>query len=232
VSLALAIDCAAPEIGLAVGVLGDPTPRWSWSVRADRGADGLLGPALLEALAQLQAGEALSHVIVAAGPGTFTGLRVGLATALGVALAAEVPVIPVCSLLARAAQITDDVDVLVLLDGRKQRMYGASFRCGPGLPIARGPAQDLPLDALLPAAPFLAVGEGAAVAAARIEAAGGRVHPRPCAPPLGALLRLGAALPAMDPAAVELRYVRPPDAVVPAALAARRAVALGSTTST
>ena len=47
-----------------------------------------------------------------------------------------------------------------------------------------------------------------------------------------ALLRLGALLPAMDPAAVELRYVRPPDAVVPAALAARRALGVGTTTST
>ncbi|MBL8616705.1 MAG: tRNA (adenosine(37)-N6)-threonylcarbamoyltransferase complex dimerization subunit type 1 TsaB [Deltaproteobacteria bacterium] len=231
-SLALAIDCSAPEIGLAMGSLGDPRPRWAWSARADRGADGLLGPALVEALAQRAAGEALQHVIVAVGPGTFTGLRVGLATALGVALAAEVPVIPVCSLLARAAQITDEVDVLALLDGRKQRMYGASFRCGPGLPLARGPVADLPLDALLPAGHFVAVGEGAVVAAARVEAAGGRVHPQASAPPLGALLRVGALLPAMDPAAVELRYVRPPDAVVPAALAARRALGVGTTTST
>ena len=223
-TLALVVDCAAPEIGLAVGTLGDPQPMWTWSARVERGADGLLGPALAEALGLLWADRRLGVVVVTIGPGTFTGLRVGLSTALGVALAADLPVIPLCSLRARAAMVEGPGPVLALLDARKGRMYGACFRDGGAEAVPGWAPADLPLEALLPAAPFIAVGEGAVVARAAVEAAGGVVYATAAQPPLGAALRLAARLPAVDPAAVTLAYIRPPDAVVPAALAARRAL--------
>lgn len=214
--LVLCVDCAAPVVGLSIGPADGLGPAWSsWSARVSRGADGLLAPELQAQLSEAaRRGGALVRVAVTVGPGTFTGLRVGLATALGVALALGLPVVPLCSLRARAAMVGGGLPVLALLDARKGRFYGATFTGEGGAVPLTAPA-DAPLELLLPPGPFLAVGEGALVAAERIDAAGGQLAPEADAPPLSAMARLSAGEPGLDPAAVELAYIRPPDAQVP-----------------
>jgi tRNA threonylcarbamoyladenosine biosynthesis protein TsaB len=71
----------------------------------------------------------LDALAVSIGPGSFTGLRVGAATAKGLALAREVPVAPVPTLDALAATLPFAADpVCPLLDARKGEVYCSLYR--------------------------------------------------------------------------------------------------------
>jgi tRNA threonylcarbamoyladenosine biosynthesis protein TsaB len=72
----------------------------------------------------------LDGVAVSLGPGSFTGLRIGLAAAKGIALAAGRPLLGVPTLDALAAQIPggSDLPLCCLLDARKQQVYAAFYR--------------------------------------------------------------------------------------------------------
>ena len=74
-------------------------------------------------------------IAVGRGPGSFTGIRVGLSVALGLSLGSGVAAWPVCSLgaLALNANAPDRL-VLALLDARKGEVYGGLFRLGIGAP--------------------------------------------------------------------------------------------------
>ncbi len=200
----LAIDTAGPVIGVC---LGDEVR----TERITRGAETRLVPWI----AALTGGSPPDGIAVAVGPGTFTGVRVGIATAQGLAMAWGIPLVGVGSLRSRgrAAGAT-----LCLLDARKQRFY-AGWSAEDYSPTDRA------LDAILAhgrAAGYLvdgwtATGEGAEVARAVLEAAGATVHPRATDPALRELAMLGReALEAGPPwpGATPL-YVRAPDATPP-----------------
>jgi tRNA threonylcarbamoyl adenosine modification protein YeaZ len=70
----------------------------------------------------------LTAVVVGCGPGPFTGLRVGMATAAAYGHALGVPVYGVCSL--DAIGIDTDGDVLVVTDARRREVYWARYRDG------------------------------------------------------------------------------------------------------
>ncbi len=75
----------------------------------------------------------LSALAVSIGPGSFTGLRVGLATAKGIAYSSELPVIGVSTLVASAARAINFHGLICsLLDARKDEVYMGMFRCGRG----------------------------------------------------------------------------------------------------
>jgi len=72
---------------------------------------------------------ALEAIAVSIGPGSFTGLRVGAATAKGLALALEIPVVPVPTLDALAATLPfAEAPVCPLLDARKGEVYCSLYR--------------------------------------------------------------------------------------------------------
>lgn len=73
----------------------------------------------------------LALVGVGRGPGSFTGIRVGLSTALALELGAGAAVWPVCSLAAMACHVPSGV-AAPLFDARRGEVYGAVFRCDPG----------------------------------------------------------------------------------------------------
>jgi tRNA threonylcarbamoyladenosine biosynthesis protein TsaB len=71
----------------------------------------------------------LDAVAVSQGPGSFTGLRIGMAAAKGIAMAAGKPLVAVPTLDGLAAQATStDLPICCLLDARKQQVYAGFYR--------------------------------------------------------------------------------------------------------
>ena len=95
-----AFDSASSQLGVALlDRFGKPLDSRSWV--ADRGLGGGLLPALLEMLDGADLDRAgLAAVAVGTGPGSFTGLRVGLALAKGLAFGWSLPLLGVPSLRA------------------------------------------------------------------------------------------------------------------------------------
>ena len=73
--------------------------------------------------------KSLDALAVGRGPGAFTGVRLAVSAAQGIALALGIPVVPVSSLAALALQAPDDdADVLAAIDARMGEIYVGWFR--------------------------------------------------------------------------------------------------------
>jgi len=109
--------------------------------------------------------EQLDGIGVVRGPGAFTGLRVGMATAKGLAIGLELPMVGVSSLQALAAGTCSELPVCALLDARKQEVYAGVYRTSEFPPRSLGPEQVISPGKLLPSldGEVLFVGDGAAV---------------------------------------------------------------------
>lgn len=201
---ALLVDTAGPVVGVAR--LGSNPERRT--ARLTRGADGWLAPQV----AELAAGP-LDVIAVVTGPGAFTGLRVGIASALGLALARGIPVVALSSLAVRALLCPGEARVLVLLDAKKGRVYRAEYDTRGELPRLLGEEADVP--PVFSPAGGVAVGEGAVVYAALLEAAGYRVAAGAAELPLERCAALIASAAPLDPAQVGPRYLRDADAHKP-----------------
>ncbi|MBL8624355.1 MAG: tRNA (adenosine(37)-N6)-threonylcarbamoyltransferase complex dimerization subunit type 1 TsaB [Myxococcales bacterium] len=92
---------------------------------------------------------ALAAIAVGAGPGSFTSLRIGLATGKGLAYALGVPLWLASSLAALAYDLAavapaDDALLVAALDARRGEIYAGSFRRADGGLVAVGPERVLP----------------------------------------------------------------------------------------
>jgi tRNA threonylcarbamoyladenosine biosynthesis protein TsaB len=133
--LLLGIDTCGASGSIALGrvVEGQIDLRGERSITG-----GEYGASLLEGIADLLAGEGvrmsdLAGIVVAAGPGSFTGIRIGLATAKGLAEAAGLPVVTV-SRLALLAEMGTAVGVQsVVLDAHRGQVFCGIYEVGdPG----------------------------------------------------------------------------------------------------
>src|SRR5436190_7668883 len=164
---------------------------------------------------------------VGTGPGSFTGLRIGLATARGLTQALDLPLAPVSSLDALAAgasaEVGPDRRVLAVIDAGRGEGFALAVRGDRrlGEPAALGPealsqaVAALVADSGQNAGTPLAVGGGAVRFQAQLRAAGAAVPPDES--PLHRLdgrqlCRLAAAAETADRHAVLPHYARPPDA--------------------
>jgi tRNA threonylcarbamoyladenosine biosynthesis protein TsaB len=95
-------------------------------------------PAIEELLSRTGlAKDSVDAIGVVRGPGAFTGLRVGLATAKGLALALDCPLVGISSLQCLAMQTPfTQMPVCVMLDARKQEVYTCVYRWESGHPRA------------------------------------------------------------------------------------------------
>ncbi|MFF0491251.1 tRNA (adenosine(37)-N6)-threonylcarbamoyltransferase complex dimerization subunit type 1 TsaB [Nocardia sp. NPDC004068] len=136
--LVLAVDTATPAVtaGL-VNLEHDALETLASRVTVDAKAHNeVLTPQILACLeAAGRSRTELDAVVVGVGPGPFTGLRVGMATAAAFGDALGLPVHGVCSLDAIAAdawrEISDaDAELLVVTDARRREVYWARYRRG------------------------------------------------------------------------------------------------------
>ncbi|WOC11308.1 tRNA (adenosine(37)-N6)-threonylcarbamoyltransferase complex dimerization subunit type 1 TsaB [Gordonia sp. MP11Mi] len=172
----------------------------------------ILTTLIREVLAEADvAGTDLDAVVVGAGPGPFTGLRVGLATAAAYGDALGLPVHGVCSLDALAA-VAADRTALVVTDARRREVYWARYRSGQRTagPDVASPATvadtvaDWPVDAVVGPPTFTEP-----IAAGRAEEVG-VTHPTPAAI---ARVAFDAIVAGVVPPPLEPLYLRRPDAV-------------------
>ena len=158
----------------------------------------------------------LDAIAVGVGPGTFTGLRIGVATARALAKANGLPVRAVSSLAALAAGMTGP-SRLALIDAKRGEVYAALFDGDE----ERWPPVVLGIDALVgrlrdAAITPLAAGDGSLRFRDELEAAG--VAVAPAESPLhvvsaGHLCRRALDTPDVAPEQVVPNYLREPDAV-------------------
>jgi tRNA threonylcarbamoyl adenosine modification protein YeaZ len=127
----LAIDTAGPRLQLAlrrdemIDVLVEDMPTG----QAER-----IFPAIAELLARNGTAYAgLTRIAVTTGPGSFTGVRIGLSAARGLGLALGIPVVGVPTLFAISLAARCDA-LAVVLDARRGEAYLQLFS-GPGIPI-------------------------------------------------------------------------------------------------
>ena len=132
----LAIDTAAPRLQLAllmdqhVDTLVEDMPQG----QAER-----IFPAIDELLQRNGVTYAeLGRIAVTTGPGSFTGLRIGLSAARGLGLALDISVVGIDTLTALSLIIPDGMEAVVLIDARRGEMYRHEF-LGPA-----GALHDMP----------------------------------------------------------------------------------------
>jgi tRNA threonylcarbamoyladenosine biosynthesis protein TsaB len=115
-------------------------------------------PARYRALA---AGAQVTKVAVATGPGSFTGLRVGVSFGLGLAIGLRIPIVPLATLHIQAAR--SDEPVLAVAEAGRGRVYFLK----PGTVAGVGEPAELPED--LPVAGWLRPATQAALEAAGLR---------------------------------------------------------------
>jgi tRNA threonylcarbamoyladenosine biosynthesis protein TsaB len=150
----------------------------------------------------------LDALAVGTGPGGFTGLRIGIATAHGIAKSAGIPLHPVLSLAALAAGIESDAP-FPLIDAKRQELYGL----GPEPFVGS-------IDYVIETAPegALAAGDGSIRFREALESAGIRVAPGDSRMHVVRglyICRLAATVQPAPPESVVPCYLRAPDAKPP-----------------
>lgn len=164
-------------------------------------------PAILELCAQAEISlDEVRQLAVGVGPGAFTGLRIGVATARAIATANQIELIPVSSLAALAGS----GEVVAVVDARRSEFFfridGEDRLAGPDAAVAAIAAADEP-----------AIGDGAVKLRGPLEAAGVAV-PADDEPAhvisAVAMLDLAQGATPLQPDEVVPNYIRPPDAKV------------------
>ena len=224
----LAIDTSTHLGSVAVVDGGRLLAEVSARVRARHGETLL--PHVQHVLAQagVSPGE-LGLIAAGLGPGSFTGLRVGVATAKGLALALGVPIIGVCTLRVLARGLGGHGTLAVpVVDAHKGEVFAAIYRTGDRLTEIVAPFHASPARAaahLRPAlqagGPVLTCGDGARRYAAELATAFGEEAmaaevfdaPRAALLAVEALQQMATHGPS-DLRALEPMYVPPNDAAL------------------
>ncbi|QBS43033.1 tRNA (adenosine(37)-N6)-threonylcarbamoyltransferase complex dimerization subunit type 1 TsaB [Nocardia sp. CS682] len=218
--LVLSVDTATPAVTAGLVELEQAAPgaavpakarTLASRVRVDPRAHAeVLTPQILECLTEADRSRAdLDAIVVGIGPGPFTGLRVGMATAAAFGDALGLPVYGVCSLDAIAADAVADLtpgsELLVVTDARRREVYWARYR--DGVRVA-GPDVAKPSDVDMAQATVVAG------SASHVDFFDLPVLPVETPSPAG-LAQAGAAdvLARAVPAALVPLYLRRPDAV-------------------
>jgi len=223
--LVLALDAGSPLVSVAVGHGGEVLAAGAVPMQHSSTQLLALVAEVLEAAAALPAD--LAGVVALAGPGSFTGLRVGLATALGLVqgLGVRAQAVPTLAALAAASEAPPGGWVIAAVDALRGEWSAQAFRAGP-VPEPLGEMTLVPAGELLERlAPWAAtdnvtdiIAFGVSALRRGADAAGGRARFQEAPPLAPAALRLAAALPPASWRAASLAapiYARPPATTAP-----------------
>lgn len=117
----------------------------------------------------------IDRIAVSQGPGSFTGLRIGIGTVKGLCLAADKLCVPVSTLLALAyGQRSWQGIVCAAMDARAGQVYGAAFKMQNGEPVRLMPDSALPAEELASwlekqKEPVLITGDGGSIVQAKLK---------------------------------------------------------------
>ena len=201
----LAIDTTGPDCAGALRRAGEEAIVLSEPI--GRGHAERLMPMLEELLAGAGAGWAdVEAIACCRGPGSFTGLRVGLAAARGLALAADLPLHGVTVFDAFAAEAEGGEPFAVVMDARRGEVWWQPFD-GGGSAVA--PPMASSFDSMPELLAHVPVLYGSAAAPLAGET-GARVGSALASPPITGVLR--AAVERALPGTAEPLYLRRPDA--------------------
>lgn len=213
----LAIDTALGACSACVLDASGADPTSFESLAMERGHAEALLPLLERVVSRVEGGfGSLDRVAVTVGPGSFTGLRVGIAAARAIGLAARIPVLGVSTLSALLAPLVTGGARMLLaaaIDARHGHVFFQAVAPGGGAIVA--PAHVSLRDAVrqIGAGPVLIAGSGAALVAAEAAALGveATVHDVAPAPDIAWVARLGLVA-APEEALPRPLYLRSPDA--------------------
>ncbi|MDK4704846.1 tRNA (adenosine(37)-N6)-threonylcarbamoyltransferase complex dimerization subunit type 1 TsaB [Rhizobium sp. CNPSo 4062] len=206
--IVLALDTAGVDCAAAVYDSGSDSVMGEVTETIGRGHAEHLMHVVDEALAKADVAlSAVERVVVTVGPGSFTGIRIGVAAARGFALSLDVPAVGITTLevMAAAARAQNPgKSVLAAIDAKREEIYLQSFDSdGNPLDEARAVTID---EARAIAGAFDGIVTGTAVA--RLSDA--PPAERPDAFPIAIVARLGAGKPAGEKP--KPLYLRGPDA--------------------
>jgi tRNA threonylcarbamoyladenosine biosynthesis protein TsaB len=123
-----ATGCGSVALTRGAGVTGKVLAEYTLQPEATH-ARRLLGSVAAVMAAAGAGWSELTAVAVSQGPGSFTGLRIGMAAAQGLAMALATPLLPVPTLDGLAAQVVGhDMPLCCLLDARKQQVYAGFYQ--------------------------------------------------------------------------------------------------------
>lgn len=213
----LAIDTALGQCGACILDTDGEEPVAHESIAMERGHAEALLPLLDRVVYGVAGGfSSIDRIAVTVGPGSFTGIRVGLAAARAIGLATDRPVVGVTTLSALLAPLVQGSRsrlVIAAIDARGGRAYAQAIAPSGSLII---PPSILTLREIVRSAgsgSLVLVGSAAAAVAREAAAVGleARLHPSPPVPDLAWVARIGAAA---DPegALPKPLYLAPPDA--------------------
>jgi tRNA threonylcarbamoyladenosine biosynthesis protein TsaB len=214
----LAIDTAQGACSACIVAAGVADPVVSESIFMSRGHAEALLPMVDRLIARLNGGfDGLDRIAVSIGPGSFTGIRVGIAAARALGLACEIPVVGVSTLSALAAPLVAETDngvVAAVIDALHGNVYMQAFVGGGRTLVAPRLLPAREAVRLLGSGPIRLTGSGAPILAIEAWSMGlkAEVTGALVAPDIVYIARLGLL---SDPAAALPTpcYLKPPDAV-------------------
>lgn len=213
----LAIDTALGACSACIVQAGEPLPLAADTIPMDRGHAEALMPLLDRLSAQVDGGfESLDRVAVTVGPGSYTGLRVGISAARGIGLAAGIPVVGVATLSAYLAPLMVGEKrglLTAAIDAKHGQIYIQAIAPGgrtiipPGLMTYRDAIR------LLGSGPIMIAGSAAPLLAAEARAQGveALISDASSHPDIAWVARLGI-LADPNQALPKPLYLREPDA--------------------
>jgi tRNA threonylcarbamoyladenosine biosynthesis protein TsaB len=221
----LAIDTSLPAVSACVLDDAAEAPIASETIEMERGHGEALLPLIERVMAPVVGGfPSLDRVAVTVGPGSFTGIRIGLAAGQAIGLACKCDVVGVSTLAALATPLLfGDYEgaLAAAIDARYGKVFFAAFGAD-GRPLV-APRRDNALEALraMGPGPLVLTGSGAELIAREARARGvpTRIVSHQSYPDIACVARLGlAANPATAPA--RPLYLKEPDVTLPGPVAA------------